>query len=246
MARGQARAKAAPPAASSVTLLQLPTPGGLSPQQFSIELGVTSATAPDAVLWSRRGQRITLNANGMASNVDTVRLQLTGSWNTATWSMTASSNIQATDGSGLTFTARSGTGSALTRVRRALRQTAGLSIDTLQVTVTGPAVQTLLLVDTVEYIAITNTVTLGTRRGALSVSLGTPPQFDSVQVRLGNSAATWTASRRRDAQLMRASGFDGDWLIWTRPPNTVIVSIDTITVQSSDGGTACTFPNCKT
>lgn len=222
----------------SVTLLQLPTPGGLSPQQFSIELGVTSATAPDAVLWSRRGQRITLNANGMASNVDTVRLQLTGSWSTATWSMTASSNIQATDGSGLTFTTRSGTGSALTRVRRALRQTAGLSIDTLQVTVTGPAVQTLLLVDTVEYIAITNTVTLGTRRGALSVSLGTPPQFDSVQVRLGNSAATWTASRRRDAQLMRASGFDGDWLIWTRPPNTVIVSIDTITVQSSDGGTA--------
>ncbi|MEN9509175.1 MAG: hypothetical protein RLZZ621_1738, partial [Gemmatimonadota bacterium] len=224
--------------ARSTVLLQLPTPGGLSPQQFSIELGTTSATAVDAALLSRAGQRMTISATGIILTADTVRLQLTGAWSSATWSMTASSNILANDASGQGFTTRTGTGSAITRVRRNARTAAAVSYDTLQVTVTGPSVRTLTLVDTVEYVAVSNTVTLGARRSAVSFPIGAPLQFDSVQVRLGNSAASWTASRRRDANLFRSAGFDGDWLVWARVPNAVGVFIDTITVQSTDGGIA--------
>ena len=225
-------------AARSTVLLQLPTPGGLSPQQFSIELGTTSATAGDAALLSRTGQRMTISATGIIPTADTVRLQLTGAWSSATWSMTASSNILANDASGQGFTTRTGTGSAITRVRRNARTAAAVSYDTLQVTITGPSVRTLTLVDTVEYVAVSNTVTLGARRSAVSFPIGAPLQFDSVQVRLGNSAASWTASRRRDANLFRSAGFDGDWLVWARVPNAVGVIIDTITVQSTDGGIA--------
>lgn len=222
----------------STTLLQLPTPGGLSPQQFSIELGTTTATAGDAALWSRTGQRVSVSATGIIPAVDTVRLQLTGAWSSATWSMTASSNMLANDASGQGFTTRTGTGSSITRVRRNPRTAAAVSYDTLQVTITGPSVRTLTLVDTVEYTAVSSTVSLGARRSAVSFPIGAPLQFDSVQVRLGNSAATWTASRRRDAQLFRGSGFDGDWLVWARIPSAMGVIIDTITVQSTDGGIA--------
>ena len=223
----------------SVVSLQLPTPGGLSPLQYTIELGIPEGSAADAAVLSRTGGRIPMTANGLTTAVDTLRLVAGGSFSSAAWSISVSANIQAFDVSGVAFTTRAGTGGTTIRLRRLPRTAAATSIDTIRVDLTTPVARTLLVVDTVEYAAVSTAITLGARRGAITRPVGSPAQVDSVQVLLGNPAGMWTASRRRtDTGVLRSTGFHGDWMVWARTATTVAVSIDSITVQSSDGATA--------
>ena len=223
----------------SVVALQLPAPGGLSPLQYTIELGIPEGSAADAALLSRTGGRIPATANGLVTSTDSLRLVASGSWSSAAWTISVSANIQAFDAAGTAFTTRTGTGGTTIRLRRVARSTAATSIDSVRVELTAPSARTLLVVDTVEYAAVTTSLTLGARRGAITRPVGSPAQVDSVQVLLGNPSGTWTAARRRnDSALLRASGFHGDWMVWSRTATTVAVSIDSITVQSSDGATA--------
>ena len=223
----------------SVATLQLPAPFGLSPLTFTIEVGIPAGSPADAVLLSRTGQRVPATANGLVTTPETIRLLMGGSWSSGSWTMSSSSNVQLLDAAGIPTLTRSGTGTTSVQLRRASRSGSGISIDTVRVDVTGPSARTALLVDTVVYGAVSTTLTLGPRRGAITRPVGSPAQTDSVQVLLGNPAGTWTAARRRnDSALLRTSGFHGDWLIWSRTATTVAVSIDSITVQSSDGATA--------
>lgn len=223
----------------SIVALQLPTPGGLSPLQYTIELGIPEGSAADAAVLSRTGGRMPMTANGLTTAIDTLRLVAGGSFGSAAWSISVSANIQAFDVSGVAFTTRTGTGGTTIRLRRLPRTAAATSIDTIRVDLTTPVARTLLVVDTVEYAAVSTAITLGAPRGAITRPVGSPIQVDSVQVLLGNPAGMWTASRRRnDTVVLRSTGFHGDWMVWARAAITVAVSIDSITVQSSDGATA--------
>jgi M6 family metalloprotease-like protein len=231
------RPAAAPVGRSTVTLTLL-APLGLTRPAFAIELGVVAGAAADAALLSRGGRRLTA-VTGTVTAPDTVRLLLTGAFSGAPWTISGSAGLVRASATGQPFTTLTGTGSAAVVVRSAGRAAPTVAHDTLLVTVAGGAPRTLLLVDTVTVLAPPAPVALGPRRSAAAALVGVPPLLDSVRVGLATAGATWDATARRpDARVLRASGTDGDYLVWTRIPTTVGTSVDTVTVRGTDGGLA--------
>ena len=223
----------------SVVSLQLPAPAGLSPIQYTIEVGIPAGAAADAALLSRTGRRIPVTATGLYPAPDSLRLLVGGSWGTAPWTIRTSSNIVAFNAADQYFSTTTGTGATTLLLYRLPRAVAVTSIDTVRVDFVGPVARTLLLVDTVEHRAAAAAFTLGRPRSAITRAVGGPAQVDSVLVQLSNPVGSWSASRRRsDAQVLRISGVDGDWMVWSRTPTVVGLSIDTVTIQTSDGATA--------
>lgn len=223
----------------SVVSLQLPAPAGLSPMQYTIEVGIPAGAAADAALLSRTGGRIPVSATGQFSTTDTLGLLVGGSWGNASWTIRTSSNISARTAVGQSFSMITGTGATIVLVSRRPQTVAITSIDTVRVDIVGPVARTLLLVDTVEYRAVSTAITLGRPRSAITRAIGGPAQVDSVLVQLGNPAGRWSATRRRtDAQILRTTGVDGDWMVWSRTPTLVGRSIDTVLIVSGDGATA--------
>ncbi|MBU6365308.1 MAG: hypothetical protein KJT01_03795 [Gemmatimonadetes bacterium] len=234
---------AAAPTGRSTTVLTLMAPLGVTRPAFSIELGVVAGAAPDAALLSRSGRRLTAAANGTISAPDTVRLLLTGGWSGASWTITGSSGMVRSGPTGQPFTTLTGTGSSLAVVRTAGRTAPAVAHDSLTVTVTATGTPTrtvtLTLVDTTTFVAPAAAITLGARRGAVTAAVGAPQLVDSVRVRLGPDGTTWDAtSRRTDSRVLRASGVDGDHLVWMRTPTAAGTTVDTITVRGADGATA--------
>jgi hypothetical protein len=232
------RPAAAPPGRSTTTL-SLMAPLGITRPAFTIELGVVAGIVPDAALLSRSGRRVTAAATGGVSAPDTVRLLLTGTWSGASWTITGSSGMVRAGPTGQPFTTLTGTGSTAVVVRTAGRTAPTVAHDTLLVTVSGPVSRTLALVDTVTFVAPSAAITLGPRRGAVTAAVGAPSLVDSALVRLGAGGTTWDAtSRRTDARVLRASGVDGDYLVWMRTPTAAGTTVDTITVRGADGAVA--------
>jgi len=224
------------PAARNVFTLQLAAPTGQTRSTFRVEVGRVEGNTPaPAVQLSRISRNISARLGESFIGFDTVRVVLSPSLGSATWTARPSprqylfnENRTARD----TLSTRTGS-STLAYWFLASGLSDGTYVDTLRIDVAGATPSTYLVVDTVTLVTGTGPgVQFGARRAALTLPVGAIPQLDSVQVQLTGLQAEWTAfNRRADGRVVRNNGVGGQYILWQRSPTNVGRSIDTIFVN---------------
>lgn len=219
------------PAGRAVATLTFDVDNTQAVSTFRIEAGLVAAPENLAYL-SRTSRRVDLPAGTTSAPRDSVAVRLTGTWASATWSVTPSSRyfIDDVDRQQPPITR---TGPAVLRYAMDVR---GLAVgtpvvDSLTFTVQGPSTVVLTMIDTIAVSpgSVPDRWSLSARSRNVTAPVGLR-RVDSVQVQSANGG-TWSAfSPRGLSRLLRREGVAGDWLVFSRLITQPGLSVDTILV----------------
>lgn len=220
------------PAGRAVATITFEVDNTQTVSTFRIEAGLVTAPENLAFL-SRTSRRVELPPGASNSARDSIAIRLTGTWASATWSVTPSTRYLV-DGASSQQPRIEGSGPAVLRLSVASRGlTAGVPVvDSLSVTVRGPSTVVLTMIDTivVDASGVPTAWSLSARSRSTTVPVGLR-LVDSVQVQ-STVGGSWGAfSQRGITRFLRREGVAGDWLVYTRESTAPGLRVDSLWVS---------------